>query len=130
MADRVSGERRMARVETWTAKYSDSALEDESRYVKAVEDQRGRSTHWLRQTSQDVFRAGSLPERIVAPCFFYYAAEAMSLLANLFRGLNAEAHLCGYGGDQVMWNCGAPVCGTLLDRAARGNLVSAAWRAL
>jgi len=122
MADRVSAERGWPKVETWTARYSDSALEDESGYVEAVEGQRLRRTHAVRQSEQDVFRTGLLPGVIVAPCFFYYAAEAVSRLADLFRQLNAEAQLCGYGGDQVTWNCDRLASGVVLDMCTRGHL--------
>jgi asparagine synthase (glutamine-hydrolysing) len=129
MADRVSAETGAPRVETWTARYSDSALEDESAYVEAVEEFRGHATHWLCQTTVDTFRTSLISREIAAPCFFHYASGVVSALETFVTSLGAEAQLCGYGGDQVLWNCGPLVCGPVLDALAKGRLVDSVRQA-
>jgi len=123
MADRVAREMEWPRVETWTARYSDSALEDESAYVEALEAHRGLPTQWLRQTAEETLRTKAIPEEMVAPCFLYYAPGIIHALNALCEIQCAEVQLCGYGGDQVLWNCGEFVSGDLLDAASRGNLL-------
>jgi len=125
MADRVSAQTAGPKVETWTRAYSDAPMEDESTYVEAIQEHRTKSTNWVRDSAGRLFEMDSLPDCIVAPCGWYYTPSTVLALNGVLSDLKSEAHLCGYGGDQVMWNIDPGLSPLAIDRIASARLFSA-----
>jgi asparagine synthase (glutamine-hydrolysing) len=120
IADRAAQRFAYPHVATWTRVFK-GAMEDESRFVGIIENGRGRKTNWVADKPAKLFDDAALPATITAPCCFYYSPVAVKDLNVLFRTLDIEAHLCGYGGDQTLWNIESASSPALLEQLHAGR---------
>jgi asparagine synthase (glutamine-hydrolysing) len=104
MADRIieSGEVSATRLETVSAIFDESPSSDERRFIRYVEEKRGRSGHHLSESEFGILAAPS-------PEYFTSIPNGLESFAQYHKGVRkamledgARVLLCGVGGDEML----------------------------
>lgn len=131
MADQIiaSGESPTPRLETVSQVYDECPSSDERRFIRYIEEQRGRMSHNLREEDYRLFAFIGNGYQICALNPSLVSAEYHRGLRELMQADNARVLLSGLGGDQMLSSSQDP-SPALADLLVEGNLLQLHRRVL
>jgi asparagine synthase (glutamine-hydrolysing) len=91
-------------VETISHVYDQSLSSDECKFISVVEEQRGKTGHYIKESEYPVFEPVSPELDIYLPSGSYCFTETVRGMNEVMKGIGARVLLSGMGGDHVFMN--------------------------
>lgn len=93
-----------APLETVSYVYDESPFSDEREFIQAVEDQRGKLGHHIREEEFRLLAPFADQGSIIMPNPFHCFAQRHNALADAMKEGGAQVLLSGEGGDNMLWS--------------------------
>jgi asparagine synthase (glutamine-hydrolysing) len=88
-------------VETVSYVYDEARTSDERSFMQSVEQQRGKSGHYISEDEHRFSINAALGKFFSAPSYHYYCLDRFAALRNLMAQFGSHIVLSGEGGDQL-----------------------------